>query len=215
MKLYSLGLSPFAARVRISIYAKGLDVEIVPPPEGGMKSPEYLGLNPMGRVPVLITDEGHPIPESETIVEYLEDRFPSPSLRPASPEDKARARLIARVDEIYVGQPMITLFGQFDPAKRDAAVVDQALLKLDEGLSYVERFMGPGPYALGDKLTTADCQLTPNLFFVGVLGQTFGRGDLLEPHDRLAAYGRMMREEPVLGRVLGEMAEGLKAFRRG
>ncbi len=51
MKLYSLDLSPYAARVRISIYAKKLPIEIVAPPAAGIKSAEYLALNPMGKIP--------------------------------------------------------------------------------------------------------------------------------------------------------------------
>ena len=56
MKLYSVALSPFAARVRMAIYAKKLDqIEILPPPGGGTKSPEYLAIHPMGKVPALVT----------------------------------------------------------------------------------------------------------------------------------------------------------------
>src|SRR5580692_4447840 len=97
MKLYSVGLSPFAARVRAAIYARDLDIEIVAPPATGTKSPEYLTLNPMGKIPVLVLDDGTTIPESDTIVEYLEDAFAQNPLRPAAPADAAKARLVARV----------------------------------------------------------------------------------------------------------------------
>ena len=97
MKLYSLPLSPFAARVRLSIYRKGLNIEIVPPPEGGVKGDAYLALNPMGQVPTLVMDSGFTIPESATILEYLEDVFPSPSLLPSNAEDLARVRLFLRL----------------------------------------------------------------------------------------------------------------------
>jgi len=46
-------------------------------------TPAYLKLNPLGVVPTLV-DEGHPVIESSIICEYLEDRFPTPSLRPRS-----------------------------------------------------------------------------------------------------------------------------------
>ncbi len=111
MKLYSMDLSPFAARVRVAIYAKSLPVEIVPPPEGGTQSESYLALNPMGRVPVLAVGDGFTLPESDTIVEFLADAFPESGLRPATPEGKAQARLISRVAELYVMAPMQGLFG--------------------------------------------------------------------------------------------------------
>ncbi len=96
MKLYSANLSPYSARARLAIYAKGLDVEIAPPP-GGLKSPEYLALNPMGKAPSLELADGTVIPESEIVVEYLEDAFPARPLRPAKPADAARARVLARL----------------------------------------------------------------------------------------------------------------------
>src|SRR5262249_50418892 len=158
--LYSNNLSPFASRARLAIYAKGLNVEIADPP-GGTKSPEYLAANPMGRVPALVLDDGTVLPESDVIVDYLEDAFPTPSLRPDTAEARARARLAARVGDLYVMPAIGPLFGQVNPATRDAAVVNGAFDKLDEALGWLNRFLGEGPYALGDKLTIADCTLAP------------------------------------------------------
>ena len=44
MKLYDVALSPFAARVRVQIYAKSLDIPLVAPP-GGTGSDEYKRLS--------------------------------------------------------------------------------------------------------------------------------------------------------------------------
>ena len=51
MKLYNLNLSNFATKCRIAIYEKGADVEIVAPPGGNMKSPEYFENQPAGQNP--------------------------------------------------------------------------------------------------------------------------------------------------------------------
>jgi glutathione S-transferase len=75
--------------VRIALAEKGLDYETV---EVDLSDrPEWLlELNPpKGRVPVL--DE---LPESEVIMEYLEDRHPEPALLPADPAERAQARLL-------------------------------------------------------------------------------------------------------------------------
>ena len=214
MKLYSVDLSPYAARVRIAIYAKKLPIEILPPPAGGPKSAEYLALNPMGRIPVLVLDDGTPIPESETIVEYLEDAFPDPALRPHGPEAAARVRLIARVAELYVIIPLQGLFGQMDPTKRDAAVIEAGVAKLEEGLTYLESVMGEGGYAAGDKFTTADCEVTPVLFMVNAVLSGLGKLEIMAAHPKLNAYTETAKKDPVLAKVMGEMTEGLKAFRR-
>src|SRR5690242_1734747 len=102
MKLYSLPLSPYSARVRGAIYAKQLDIEIVMPPDGWRQSEEYRQLNPARRVPVLLLNDGTALPESRVIVEYLEDAFPAIPLRPKTAKDLAHVRLIAEVAELYV-----------------------------------------------------------------------------------------------------------------
>ncbi len=214
MKLYSAALSPFAARARLAIYAKALPVEILAPP-GDTKSPEYLAINPMGKIPALVLDDGTVIPESDTIVEYLADAFPEAGLRPAKPVDIAKGRLIARVAELYVQSGGAGLFGQMNPASRDAAVVADSFAKLDNGLTHLNLFMSDDPYAVGDTLTTADCALVPTLMFQGVFGMVFGKGDLLAAHGKIAAYWARVQKDPAAAKVLGEMQAALQARMAG
>ncbi|MFI4934003.1 MAG: glutathione S-transferase family protein [Caulobacterales bacterium] len=208
MKLYSANLSPYATRVRIAIAAKGLSIETVSPP-GGLKSPEYLAVNPMGKIPCLVLDDGTSLPESEVIVEYLDDAFPARPLRPANAADAARARLLARMADLYLMTAGLTLFGQMNPATRDQATVDAGLASIDGALANMETFMGPGPYAVGKSFSTADCALAPVFFFMGVFGQVFGRGDLLAGHPKLSAYWRHLQTDPAVKPALGEMQAAL------
>ena len=58
--LYDIPVSNHGARVRYLLYKKGLenDVQIQSPGKlGGLKSPEYTGLNPQGKMPLLVDDE--------------------------------------------------------------------------------------------------------------------------------------------------------------
>ena len=76
MKLYSGDLSPFSARVRMQIYAKGItDIVIERPATFGL--PAFRKDNPIGRIPVLDID-GDLMPESEVIAEFLEEVYPEP-----------------------------------------------------------------------------------------------------------------------------------------
>ena len=88
MRLYSENSSPFSAPVRVAIYAKGLEIEIEPPP-GGLLSAKFHAINPLGTIPCLILESGVPLPESAAILEYLEDEFPHPPLRPDGAEARA------------------------------------------------------------------------------------------------------------------------------
>ena len=213
MKLLSAALSPFAARVRLAIYAKSLPVEIAPSGlflPTGEKSPQYLAINPIGKVPALVLDDGTAIPESDTIVEFLADAFPAAGLRPRTAPDIARARLLARIMELYVMTPAGALFGQFDPQSRNQAAVDTAIAKTAEGLSYLDLFMTGDSYAVGDSITTADCALAPYLFFFPeTLGRYFGAPSLIAGHAKVAAYWSRVQQDPVVARLLAEMREGL------
>jgi len=204
MKLYSAPLSPFAARVRLSIYRKGLDIDIVPPPGDGLKSETFLSLNPMGQVPTLLLDDGKAIPESATIVEYLEDAFPTPSLRPADPADLARARLFFRLPDIYAENAPRILLGMRDPARRDPAVVEKSMAALHRALSYIDHFIDPGPWAVGDAPSIADSALVPVLNAVGLVGMVYGQPNLIDGYKRLSAYWAVAKTDPVHARVIGE-----------
>jgi len=90
--LYSAERCPYAARVRIVLAEKGVEVEVV---EIDLDNrPEWLyGKNVTGRVPVL-EEDGRPLPESAVIMEFLEDRYPEPPLLPPDPADRALVRLL-------------------------------------------------------------------------------------------------------------------------
>ena len=92
MKLVDAARCPYCARVRMTLAEKGIDHEIV---EVDLSNrPQWLlEMNPpRGRVPVL--DDGFVLPESEVIMEYLEERHPEPPLLPSDPAARARARLL-------------------------------------------------------------------------------------------------------------------------
>jgi maleylpyruvate isomerase len=212
MKLFSLALSPFAARVRVAVHAKNLPVEIVTPPSDWRTSPEFRKLNPLVRVPVLVLDDGTALAESGVIVEYLEDAYPETSLRPRSPKDLARVRFITQVAEQYVMPSIMPLFGLFDAKTRDEAAITTQLTKLDATLKQLDNLLAPGAYANGDRLTTADAWLMPVRYSLDGLMNFSGRTNILDRYDAVRAYADVARRDPHLGHVWREMDDGLKAF---
>jgi glutathione S-transferase len=212
MKLYSLAASPYAARARAAIYAKGLDVEIVSPPADWRRSPDYRRFNPQVRIPVLILDDGSALPESGVIVEYLEDEFPQTSLRPQSAAERARVRLVTQVAETYVQQAMGPLFRLFDSKERDEAAIAAQVTLFTAALGKLNDMLRPGHYAVGDRLTTADLWLGPQRMMLGGLMAWSGRTDLLDGADAVNAYAEVAHRDPHLQRVWNEMEEGVKVF---
>jgi glutathione S-transferase len=210
VKLYNLALSPFAARCRIQIYAKGLPIELLDPP-GGLGSESYRKVNPTGKVPALQLDDGAVLPESAVIGEYLEDRFPEPSLRPADAVARARMRLLVHFADLYLVPPLVALFGQVNPAQRDAQVVSARLEELRPRYDQLAGFLGPGPYAVAGDLTLADCALFPLFFFATRLHPLLGDKDPTAERAPLARWWQAVRRHEAIGRVDAELAKALAA----
>ncbi len=93
LTLHHAWASSASRRVRLCLAEKGLDYEshIVDLARQQQHTPEYLAINPMGVVPALMHD-GKTISESGTICEYLDEVFPDPPLRPATPYERAEMR---------------------------------------------------------------------------------------------------------------------------
>jgi len=99
--LYHGTTSVCAIKARITLFEKGLkfDGEILDLHRGDQHRPEYLKLNPNGVVPTLVHD-GKVIIESTLIIEYLDEVFPTPSLMPSDPYERALARLwMKKIDD--------------------------------------------------------------------------------------------------------------------
>jgi glutathione S-transferase len=215
MKLYQTYASPFPTRVRLLLYAKGIEVEIIEPP-GFHASTEakgdYLKINPIGRVPTLVLDDGRALPESEVICEYLEDAFPEPSLRPADPWGRARMRLLSRICDFYVVMAMVPFFNLSARSRRhwEPAVVRAAAGKLAEALAYLEAYIGEDGYAVGGALTQADGTIAPQLVLASEwIPQVFGTPDPLNALPKLSAYWAAIQSDPIVGRLVAETREAI------
>ncbi|VFU16526.1 Maleylpyruvate isomerase [Methylocella tundrae] len=204
MILYSEDSSPFSAPVRTAIYAKGLKIDIEPPP-GGLLSAKFHAINSFGTIPCLILESGTPLPESAAIMEYLEDKFPEPSLRPGEPEAKARVRLLQRIGELQIMTPLVELWRHADPAKRDQSAA-LWLTRLIRGLSSLQSYVGAERFAAGSQLTLADCELAPALFMLPKVAAAYGKPALLEAYPPLGRYVESSGGHPAIRRVLDEMA---------
>ena len=97
--LFTYYRSTSSYRVRIALALKGLQVDAVPVNlirDGGEHhKPDYLAINPQGRVPALRLEAGQVIIQSPAIIEYLEERFPTPALLPQGLLERAQHRQVA------------------------------------------------------------------------------------------------------------------------
>jgi glutathione S-transferase len=208
MKLYSVDRSPFGSRVRAAIEFKGLSVERLGAPEGGIKAPAYLALNPIGKLPTLVLGDGRALPESQVILDYLEDMAPRPTLYPGDAFDRAIARLIPRIVDLYLLSTLFELFAHLDPAKRDEDAVAAIFARFGAALDHIEPHLADQGFAVRGAFSAADCALAPALFWVATANRLFGRA-APGARPRLAAYWAMAKTDARLGPLVADMGTDL------
>ena len=191
---------------------QGAKVEIVPIPGNDSKSPEYLKINPLGKVPTL--DADGVCSRVETINEYWKTSS-RPPLMPKTPEGRAKVRTLTRFHDLYLEPPLRSLFGQINPKTRDEKVVNEKLTELNGRLDQLDKMLAEDGFAIGSEFTLADCAVAPSVFFcVNMLG-AFGAKPPLEGRPKVAAWWSHVQTRPSVKKVLGEMGEALAALSRG
>ena len=172
--LYTYFRSSASYRVRIALNLKGLEVRHLPVHlnRGGGEQfgAEFRALNPQSLVPVFV-DEGVALSQSLAIIEYLDERYPTPPLLPESIEDRARARQIALaiacdihpLNNLRVLKRLTQDMGISDAAKSDWVRhwVGLGFRALEDELAARPR---KGSFCIGDRPTIADCCLVPQVF---------------------------------------------------
>jgi glutathione S-transferase len=196
--------SPYVTRVVMQAAAKNLDLELRP---ANPADPAFRRMNPVGKMPVLEHD-GFVLPESYVICEYLEDVFPTPSLRGESAQDRARVRLIARVVDLYCAGIFPILRAAADPTFTIDETSERATL--DKGLDALDTFLSGDGWAVGSAISLADCALATWLYYGNKLTQ---RGDdALTKRAKLARYIAFVSDQPLVQKVQGDMDEAFRAF---
>ncbi len=213
MKLYSVPHSPYASRVRIQVYARGLPVEICQPP-GGLGSDDFKALTPTGKVPTLDVD-GLCLVESAAIMEYLEESYPHKPLMPVAAEQRAWVRSVTRFADLYLAQALFPLFLELRQRSGDQAKLDQQLGELKVQLQGLEKFLQAGHRGDHQQLDLADCALAPTLFFVVAVPPLFGEPDSLAGLPGVQNWWQWAQQQEPVAKVLAEMQVGLDAMMAG
>src|SRR6516164_6433195 len=158
--LYYGSGSPFAWRVQLALEYKALPYErkVLSFAAGDTRKPEFVTLNPRHRVPVIV-DGDFALFESNAIVEYLDEAYPSSgsSLFPGDARTRALARrLIMEVDNYFdeALDPLTTQAFTVKPEDRDPALIAKSRAAVMEELAYFTKAMR-GEFLVGP-LSAAD-----------------------------------------------------------
>jgi glutathione S-transferase len=208
MKLYTGDLSPYSAKIRMQIYAMGIDDITFELPTAFFMG-KMSELSPVGRIPVLEAD-GVIIPESEVIAEYLDDIYPEQSMLGATPKIRAQVRLLSRIADVYLMNNIFMSLSQLMAESRNEAIIELLIKQVERGVVALEKHIDSGPFAVGDTLSRADCTLVPALFMCEKTVPRLGRENPLLATTQVAAYWQAIQQNPHAARVIEEMNKGLK-----
>lgn len=169
MILYNYFRSSTSYRVRLALNFKNIAFEYRPINllKQEQRSPEYLKINPLGGVPTL-AHNGHNIPESFAIMEYLDEVHPEPALFPKDAYLKARVRQVCEVINSFM-HPMGNLKTLQYLEKKHSYTQEQKEEWMQywapQGLEALENTLKEfsGKYCFGDDITMADLFLVPQL----------------------------------------------------
>jgi len=171
LQLHNFFRSGSSHRLRIALNLKGLDYQYVAVSLGKQEhlSEAYKALNPQGLVPTLV-DGNSVLTQSPAIIEWLEERHPTPPLLPSSPEDRARVRALAALvgcDIHPINNRRVLEYLRNVLGCDDAAVNAWCATWINAGFEALETLLAAdtrrGDFCFGTTPTLADVYLVPQV----------------------------------------------------
>jgi glutathione S-transferase len=197
---YSPGTCALASHIALQEAGATYSIERIDFKSNQQNSPEYLAINPKGRVPALVTDRGI-LTETPAMLAFIAQGFPQAKLAPHDPFEFAQAQafnsyLCSTVHVAHAhrvrGYRWATDEASFADMKRKVPQTVGA------GFALIERGMLRGPWVLGETYTICD----PYLF---TLAQWLeGDGVDLSTLPRVMAHRERMAERPAVRKALAE-----------
>lgn len=166
IKVISFKICPFVQRVTGLLEAKNIpyDIEFISLKD---KPQWFLDLAPTGQVPVLVTESGEALFESDAIVEYIEE-ISEPLEENVTPEQRAKDRAWSyQASKHYLVQCTSMRSG-------DEETLLERTAKLGKAFEKAEAVLGQGPYFKGEQLSNVDIAWLPLLHRAAIIEQKSG-----------------------------------------
>jgi glutathione S-transferase len=156
MKLIIAKPSPYARKARVALLEKAIpfETEIDMPWNPGTGAPRF---NPLGKIPILILDDGRVVHDSKVIVEYLETLDRPPRLLPADPLLRlAHKQIEATADGVCDAVVLIVLERSRKPGLQSGDWIARQRHKVEAGTSALAQELGSKQWFVGGEFGLAD-----------------------------------------------------------
>lgn len=163
--LYSNSNDLNSHRIRLVLAEKGILTNVIEVDRYGFDKKILAAINPEQTIPTLV-DRDLVLSNSRIIMEYLDERFPHPSLLPVYPVDRAKFRLmIDRIETDWYSHAK-NIFQQNTNDKH----ITQSRQKLTNDLLEIVPFFKEHAFCFGEEFSLIDCSLAPILWRLPMLG---------------------------------------------
>lgn len=190
MKLLGNDRSPYVRKVRLVLEEKRIphDYVLAAPSDPAAGVAE---INPLGKIPALVRDDGRPLYDSPVIVEYLDSLGTGPKLIPEAFADRIEVkRWEALGDGIADATVAISHDFRVPPAQRQSPEWHaKQQRKIDAGLAVMERDLGTRAFCHGNGFTLADIACGMAL---GYLTQALPKVEWRRKHPALARHAERL-----------------------
>ena len=194
--IHGVNASPFVRKVRVALAEKNIPYELKPQMPGGLCSPEYLKMSPLGKIPCL-QDGDYTLPDSSCIIAYLERTHPKPALYPEDPQEFGRALFFEEYADSKLVETVGAVFFQRVVRKLifkqegDETIVRK---KIDQDappvFDWLEQQIGDREWLVGTRFRIADLAMASPFVNYAHAGETVRREALAAPHGLPAARPR-------------------------
>ena len=201
MKLLSATPSPYARKVRIALIEKNIPFELMTemPWNPGTVAPKF---NPLGKIPVLVLDDGRVVHDSKVIVEYLETLGRPPQLLPADPSLRlAHKQIEATADGVCDAVVLIVLERSRAPALQSSDWIGRQLRKVEAGTKALGDELGGRQWFVGSAFGLADIAVGCML---GYLDLRLPEFDWRGHHANLVAFSERIFSRPSFAATVPE-----------
>lgn len=209
--LCGFGVSNYHNKLKLILLEKGIPFEerVVYPWE----RETFCNCSPLGKIPFIETEEGA-LSESQTILEFLEERYPAIPMYPVGLFQRAKCRELIQHLELNSEWVARRLYKEsFFGGTVSEETKQEAKERLAMGLTAVARLSPFSPFIFGASFTAADCVAYVHFFMIRQTSMTVFGDDMLERFvPKSSAYMRMMDARPHSQRTMVDREAALAAF---
>lgn len=193
MKLLYTLTSPYARKVRVVAAEKRIEIEMLKVVLADPDCP-VIQYNPLGKIPVLVLDDGESLFDSRVIVEYLDNRTPLARLIPQEHSAKIWVRRWEALADGVCDAAILARQEAARPEKlRDNAVIEKQIGKVSRGLTQLNAELGENKWCVDDTFSLADIALGCML---GWLDLRYADMGWRESYPNLARHFEEMMKRP-------------------